>query len=533
MAREALGIRRRLFGNDHLDVADSLRNLCIILGDERNWVESESLAREVLAMRRHLLGPEHPLVAWALDDVAWAANARGEFAEAEALEAQALAMRRKLLADQHPDVAKTLNALGQVLAHQGELPEAHAVLKAVLSIQRQLLSEDNPATLDSLTSLGNVLESEGKWSEAEPLWREALAVWRERGGNENPEKLYAQRGLGLTLEGEGKWSEAESLWRESLAAWRKRGGNEEQQSMYTLRKLGLALEAEGKLPEAEAVHREALEVSRNKGDEDPEALVDLERLVRVLVGEKKFGEAEQLLGQVLTPAFVRQSPSANLLVQRVDLMGRRGRWQEAAADAALALKLQPTDHYRYHTLVGLLAITHDRPAYEQLCQRILTKFANPTNPYVAERMVQDCLLLPHSGVDLGLVDKLADTAITLGSGEAALPYFQACEAMSNYRLGHMAEAIDWGERAAKGSIVDAQAKAYAVLAMAHWQLGQKDIARAMLAKGDALAPNLLPSRDDEDLGESWVAWLFARVSLDEATALIQSGSTSESSSNRP
>ncbi len=31
-------------------------------------------------------------------------------------------------------------------------------------------------------------------------------------------------------------------------------------------------------------------------------------------------------------------------------------------------------------------------------------------------MAQDCLLLPYSGVDLGLVDKLAET---LGSGELA------------------------------------------------------------------------------------------------------------------
>ena len=65
-------------------------------------------------------------------------------------------------------------------------------------------------------------------------------------------------------------------------------------------------------------------------------------------------------------------------------------------------------------------------------------------------MAQDCLLLPHSGVDFGLVDKLAETVVTLGSGEASVPYFQACKAMSNYRLGHFPEGIDWAEKAAKG-----------------------------------------------------------------------------------
>jgi tetratricopeptide (TPR) repeat protein len=293
--------------------------------------------------------------------------------------------------------------------------------------------------------------------------------------------------------------------------------------MFTLRKLGLALEAEHKWSESESVHREALSVSRKKGaDEDPEALVDLERLVRVLTAEKKFREAEQLLGEALTPAFVRQPASANLLVQRVNVMGRRGRWQEAAADAAMALENQPTDHYRYHTLAALLAMTQDRPAYEQVCKRLVTKFADSTDPFVAERIAQDCLLLPRSGADLALMDKLADKAVTAGSGDSALPYFQACKAMSNYRLGHFSEAIAWGEKAAKSSMDFAQAKAYAVLAMAHWQLAQKEEARAALANGDALAPGILSEKGPEDLGESWVAWLMARISLDEATRLTQS-----------
>ena len=298
--------------------------------------------------------------------------------------------------------------------------------------------------------------------------------------------------------------------------------------MYTLRKLGLALEEERKWPEAESVHREALAISRQKGDEDPEALVDLERVARVLTAEKKFVEAQQLLDKILTPAFVAKSESANLLVLRVNVMARRGRWREAAADAALALENQLTEHYRYHTVAALLAMAGDRPAYEQVCKRLVTKFADSTNPYVSERIAQDYLLLPNSGADLVLMDKLADKAVTAGSGTDGLPYFQACKAMSHYRLGNFSEAIGWGEKAAKSSTGFAQAKAYAILAMAHSQLGQRNEALAALGKGDALAPAFSPEKGADDLGESWVAWVMARVSLDEATKLIQSGSTQNS-----
>jgi tetratricopeptide (TPR) repeat protein len=339
--------------------------------------------------------------------------------------------------------------------------------------------------------------------------------------------------LAESLESQRKWSEAEDLWRESLSLWRKRGGIEEQQSMYTLRSLGLALEAARKWPEAESVHREALTISRNKGDEDSEALVDLDRVVRALTAQKKFGEAQQLLDRVLTPAFVVKPASLNLLVQRVNVMGRRGRWREAAADAALALENQLTEHYRYHTLAALLAMTGDRPAYEQVCKRLVTKFADSTNPYVAERIAQDYLLLPNSGADLEMMDKLADKAVTAGSGTDDLPYFQACKAMSHYRLGNFSEAIAWGNKATSGSSEFSQAKACAVLAMAHWQLGQRNEARAALGKGDALAPAFSPERGVDDLGESWVAWLMARISLDEATGLLQSASTTDKNSHQP
>lgn len=342
------------------------------------------------------------------------------------------------------------------------------------------------------------------------------------------------RDLCDALERDNKWPEAVAVWRESVALWRIHGGFEETESMYTLRRLGLALEAEHNWPEAEAVHREALAISRKKGDEDPEALVDLERVVRVLMYEKKFDEAQGLLAPVLTSTFVTQPSSGGLLAQKIAIMGRRGRWQEAAADAAQDIENQPTDHYLYHTLAGLLAVMHDRSGYVQLCQKLLPKFANTENPYVAERVAQDCLLLPNSGVDLEAVDKLADTAVTRGSGETALPYFQACRAMADYRLGHFRAAIGWAGKTVntRGAEALGQAKAFAVLAMANWELGHKSEARAALVNGNRLAPALSPGADSIDLGESWVAWVQARVSLDEAEAMIDPLAIAEQKPNK-
>jgi hypothetical protein len=156
-------------------------------------------------------------------------------------------------------------------------------------------------------------------------------------------------------------------------------------------------------------------------------------------------------------------------------------------------------------------------------------FTNTANPYVDERIADDCLLLPHSGVDLKLADNLASQAVTRGSNETALAYFQACKAISDYRLGYYVQAIKWAKNSTNNLTTDdqAKAKAFAVLAMAEWQLGQKDAARAALLNGDTLAPRISPETGAVDLGESWVAWLMARISLDEATALINTAPLAE------
>jgi len=121
-----------------------------------------------------------------------------------------------------------------------------------------------------------------------------------------------------------------------------------------MRSLGLTLEAEGKMAEAEQMHREALAGWRKRGEsETRQALGELDSLVHVLVAQKKFGEAEQLLGEALTPGLIKRPSSADLLALRVEVMACQGRWQEAVTDAALALEHQLSNPDRYHTLAPL------------------------------------------------------------------------------------------------------------------------------------------------------------------------------------
>jgi serine/threonine protein kinase len=304
--------------------------------------------------------------------------------------------------------------------------------------------------------------------------------------------------------------------------------------LATVSGLSSALERNGNWEEVEKMRRQALDIRRNLyGSEHPDTILEVVELVRVLREQRKLVAAEQLLGEALTPAFLKNPASAKLLYLRADLMGHQGRWIDAANDAARCIEREPTEHLHYHLLAPLLIVNRNFPAYEQLCGKIQAAFADTSNPYWAERMAIDCLLYPNPVVDLLRADRLANISVTLGSGEASrLPFFQVCKAMSSYRLGHHAEAITWAQKSLNNSRSEAGVQAYAVLSMANWRLGRPTEARSMLAKGEALASDIALERGANKFGIWWIDWPITLIVLDEAKALIQSHPTEQSVDKR-
>jgi tetratricopeptide (TPR) repeat protein len=199
----------------------------------------------------------------------------------------------------------------------------------------------------------------------------------------------------------------------------------------------------------------------------------------------------------------------------------------------LALEYRPSDHSEFPVVAALLLKTQNRPAYEKLRARLLTTQWETNNYFVADDVAKACLFLPCSETDLKTIGRLADLVITFGSGDkGALPYFQTCKALSEYRQGHYAQAVEWGQKTLDSPTAASHAHASAVVAMAYWKLEKREEARAMLAHGDVLAPREMPARAAEDTGNAWLAWLYARIQLDEASGLIQFGSTQPAGANQ-
>ena len=84
------------------------------------------MQRETLAIWRKSLGSEHPLVAQSLRELGLLVNKRNNLPEAEAMLRESLAIARKLPVNEYVDTATVLADLAKVLTAEGKSSEAGA-----------------------------------------------------------------------------------------------------------------------------------------------------------------------------------------------------------------------------------------------------------------------------------------------------------------------------------------------------------------------------------------------------------------------
>jgi tetratricopeptide (TPR) repeat protein len=166
---------------------------------------------------------------------------------------------------------------------------------------------------------------------------------------------------------------------------------------------------------------------------------------------------------------------------------RRAEWARAITNYYRMIELAPDDQAPYYNLAALLAYVGDRPAWQDSSRRILEQFATNQTPAVLERMAKACLILPPAADDLTAAGELADIAVPGNPSRKAPEAFRMVKALAEYRRDHFAAALKWLDGAAQEKEPVREVQADAIRAMALYHRGDRDTARATLAKASALA----------------------------------------------
>jgi serine/threonine-protein kinase len=209
----------------------------------------------------------------------------------------------------------------------------------------------------------------------------------------------------------------------------------------------------------------------------------------------------------------------NLLLARVNHLGRSGRSREAVEMTARLVELDPNQQYPWYVLAALKLHAGDVEGYRLACREMLSRFGATTNPNVARRTCYALTNSPIAAADLPKVAGLLAVDTNQVNG-----FSLVARDILDFREGHQAKAIAAlnMDLARFGPRSPQTAYGHFVLAMAHQHLGHRDDARRELDAGIGWLAQNTPSFDrGEKLPYGgWGDHLRAEIFRREAESLV-------------
>jgi serine/threonine protein kinase/tetratricopeptide (TPR) repeat protein len=254
----------------------------------------------------------------------------------------------------------------------------------------------------------------------------------------------------------------------------------------------------------------------------------------VLLNEEKFDDADKLMSQIsITQPTVEGAAVFRSLGEYHALQNQ---WKEANERFNVLLQINQLDSWDVCTLDYLecgpvLIELGDTNGYERFRQAAVARFNGDNHPF-ADRIIKISLLLPADKKLMKTLESLAgETTQSFSTNtDVSTDIFLAAWrsvslALMEYRRGNYAKAADLCQQCLNYPeyIAPRTATARVILAMSEWKLGKTDEARSELAQAREIIENKFKSQLDRGgpMQGFWFDWTFARILLDEATALIQ------------
>jgi tetratricopeptide (TPR) repeat protein len=336
---QALAIRERTVGGDPCDADgdDFLGVFGHLLYIEGYYDAAAHYTDASLDCMERMFGADHVEIADHATQRIGIWRAQGKYAEAEALARAGLELRRAGHGDGSPAVDNALSFLAGVLYERGALDEAMQRARESLAIRERTYGRVHDSVANSLLVIGNIQLAEGHAEPAEASYREAREIWRKTLGEDHPRVAEATVGLAGALVAQGRFSEARSEAEQARDLQQRRLRPRHPAMAATLEVLGRSVEAES--PDvAERLFREALAIRRAALPPDhPYIAVTQSLLGECLALEHRGSEAQSLLDHAA------QALRARLGDDHFATRRAEQRRQAADSPAATALPRNPTD----------------------------------------------------------------------------------------------------------------------------------------------------------------------------------------------
>ncbi|MEO7684040.1 MAG: serine/threonine-protein kinase, partial [Gemmatimonadaceae bacterium] len=261
LLRASLDQRRRLYGQEHSEVAQALIALGMLRNAQAEYDSAEALVRRGMEMTRRQLPPTHPAVSKAATSFGQVLEEKGDYARAIAVLDSAVQLQSQVPTIT-PELAATLTQLANAHFYAGNYALSDTLNRRVLAMDRKLYGERHPHVADDLLNLGAIQFEWQHYPEAERYDRQALDIIRAWYGNNHPETASSLTLLGRALVSQKKLDEAAVMLREAVGIQERVYGPVHPRVASALNELGRTAQQQGRLDEAEADFRRMAQIYR-------------------------------------------------------------------------------------------------------------------------------------------------------------------------------------------------------------------------------------------------------------------------------
>ena len=327
--------------------------------------------RKALDLRRRVFGNRHHLVAESLVDYAWYLwkLRQREAAEAHVREAVAICRGQP---EQIAPLLKAFHALAQFLVWQDSYAEADAVMREAMALADEAGAQETIEAAHILHASADSSRRQGLFAEGASAERKAIDIYRKAARHDHPDTAWALVSLAKAEQAQEEYAAAETHYRESLAIFRKCYDDDYRPVGRILLYLAEMSEEQGKIEEAEKTASGAIQPdSRHASlyskrgllykrlEKYDEALADFDKAIELGTSEawvyrnrgKIYGDQKKQYDKALADfdQAIRLSPKPEgwLHSARADVYKALDRHEEALADLDQAIELGQRTSYRY------------------------------------------------------------------------------------------------------------------------------------------------------------------------------------------
>ena len=249
----AVALRQAHLGLNYSDTWASMNHLALAYGWICRHRDAIALRQQMFENREARFGPDHPETLACLADLAGAYNEAWQFDKSARILEQMLERRRTLLGPTDGATLGTMIQLARIYGNAGRFAESLALYQKAFDGLESTKGLQHESMIWPKMTFAQTCLRVGEFDRAEQLLREALAQiqQRETSWNSRKQRSNALGWLALTMHLRHRDAEAESLIRETLAFFGKEYPDNPR-TFYWKSVLGAILLGQKKYPEAEA-----------------------------------------------------------------------------------------------------------------------------------------------------------------------------------------------------------------------------------------------------------------------------------------